>query len=158
MDPILAAKMIAIPSSILLGSYNFVYSQSVIPHLYDQPPAISTPLFAKFFNAGLTFIPKVAVPAIAAYGYVAYNSNDARKRNVYLTSAALMLGTLPLTQLVMMPGIRRLIEISQNESLRMQAGVNDEVVRLLKTWVSQNYFRASLHAVAGCLGLYAALH
>jgi hypothetical protein len=153
---LLIAKIVAIPSAFLLGSYNFTFSQNVMPHLIHQNPSIITPVFAKIYYTGAATIAPVAMAAIASYGYLAYKS-DTTNRKFYTTSALLMFGTLPWTQLVMGPGIQRLIEISRNEGLLAQNGVKEEVVKLLKTWAAQNYFRSSLHVTAGFLGMYAAL-
>lgn len=57
----------------------------------------------------------------------------------------------------MMPSISRLLEISSSGDLQKTAGLDQEVVKLLKTWVAQNYFRATLHLSAGFVGLYAVL-
>jgi hypothetical protein len=153
---VLIAKLVAIPSAFLLGSYNFTFSQNVMPHLIQQNPSVVTPVFVKIYYTGAATIAPVAMAAITSYGYLAYNSN-VTNRKLYMTSAILMFGTLPLTQLVMGPGIQRLIEISKNEGLLAQNGMKEEVVKLLKTWTAQNYFRSSLHVTAGFLGIYAAL-
>ncbi|QIW99649.1 hypothetical protein AMS68_005167 [Peltaster fructicola] len=156
MDYTTIAKSVAIPSAFLLGSYNFVFSQNVVPHLYTAPPSISTPIFAKIFNIGGSTIAPVAASTILAYSYLSYNSTST-KRNLYATSAALTLSTLVLTLTYMKPGINRLIEISKDTQLLNKAGINQEVNSLFKAWVSANYFRASLHLTAGVLGFYALL-
>ena len=154
---IFLAKILAIPSGFILGSYNAVFSQNVIPHLYAVPPSISAPIFAKIYYRGASTIVPIAATAIASYGYLAYNSSNPSHRNRYMVAAVLTFGTLPFTQLVMMPGISRLIEISKEKSLMAKAEVNGEVAGLLRTWVMQNAFRASLNLTAGLVGLYAAL-
>ena len=155
MDVVLIAKLIAIPSAFVLGSYNGVFSQNVMPHLYKQPASVSTPIFAKIYNIGATTIVPIAAAAITAYLYLAFTTPT--KRAYYGTSAALMAGTLPLTALVMKPGIDRLIEISKSSSALARADIDAEVLTLLKRWVASNSFRASLHMTAGFIGLYAAL-
>lgn len=156
MDLPTIAKSIAVPSGFLLGSYNFVFSQNVIPHLYTAPASISTPMFAKIFNIGGSTIAPIAASTILAYSYLSYSSTSTKK-TIYATSAALTLSTLLLTMTVMKPGINRLIDISKDSQLQSTAAVGQEVNRLLKAWVSQNYFRASLHLTAGVLGFYAVL-
>ncbi|OQO02787.1 hypothetical protein B0A48_11069 [Cryoendolithus antarcticus] len=151
MDLPLAAQMLAIPSGFILGSYNAVFSQNVIPHLYNQPASVSTPIFAKVFNIGALTIAPMASTAIIAHAYLAYT--QPMKRQYYTTAAVLTALSLPLTSVVMKPGINRLIEISKSNELLAKPGIDAEAVTFLKAWVTQNYFRGSLHLVAGFLGL-----
>lgn len=156
MDTILIAHLLAIPGAFILGSYNATFSQNVMPHLYSQSPSVVAPLFDKIYHRGGATIAPIATVTIVANGYLAYASGGT-KRRFYTAAAALVLATLPLTQMVMMPGISRLVQIGRNSGLQGKAGIEAEVVALLKTWVAQNFFRASLHITAGILGLYAAL-
>lgn len=156
MDFDLIAKVLAIGSGFGLGSYNAVFSQNVMPHLHGLPPSVTTPIFAKIYYMGATTILPIAATAISAYGYLAYSSSP-DKRKYYGASAALMLGTLPLTQLVMGPTINRLIEISKSVEAQNLAGAPQEVAKLLNTWTRLNYFRASMHMTAGLIGIITAL-
>nr|OQO16260.1 hypothetical protein B0A51_17105 [Rachicladosporium sp. CCFEE 5018] len=142
MDLPLAAQMLAIPSGFILGSYNAVFSQNVIPHLYNQPASVSTPMFAKVFNIGALTIAPMASTAIIAHAYLAYTQPT--KRNYYTTAAILTALSLPLTSVVMKPGINRLIEISKSSELLAKPGIDAEAVKFLKAWVTQNYFRAKV--------------
>ena len=156
MDSTLTAQIISISSAFFLGSYNTTFSQNVIPHLYNLPSSVSTPLFDKIFHKGGATIMPIATVAIAANCYLAYNS-DGTTRKLYGSAAALIFASLPLTKFVMMPGIQRLTEVGRSAALQSKGGVDAEVTQLLKTWVKQNYFRGSLHLTAGLLGLFAAL-
>jgi hypothetical protein len=156
MDAIFAAKLIAIPGALMLGSYNFTFSQNVMPHLLEVSPSIVAPAFDKIYHRGGATIAPIAATVILANGYLAYQSTGT-KRQLYGSAAVFVASTLALTQIVMMPGISRLIEIARSEQLRSSSGIQTEVVKLLKTWMAQNYFRASLHVTGGMLGLYAAL-
>ncbi|KAH0283454.1 hypothetical protein M436DRAFT_82386 [Aureobasidium namibiae CBS 147.97] len=156
MDSTLTAQIISISGAFFLGSYNTTFSQNVIPHLYNLPSSISTPLFDKIFHKGGATIMPIATVAIAANCYLAYNS-DGTTRKLYGSAAILVLASLPLTKFVMMPGIQRLVDIGRSAALQSKGVVDTEVTTLLKTWVKQNYFRGSLHLTAGLLGLFAAL-
>lgn len=157
MDSTLAAQIISISSAFFLGSYNTTFSQNVIPHLYTLPASITAPIFDKIFHKGGQTIMPIATVAIAANCYLAYRSDDTSSRQLYGTAAALIFASLPLTRFVMMPGISRLIAVGRDISLQGDKRIDAEVVRLLKSWVAQNYFRGSLHLTAGLLGLFAAL-
>lgn len=157
MDATLASQTLAISSSFALSSYNFTFSHNVIPHLYTLSPSISTPIFADVFRIASATIAPTAAVAIAGYGYLSYSSHETYKCQLYGSAAILTFATLPLTAIVMKPGINRLIEIRKNSGLQAQVGVGKEVTALFKTWVGQNYFRASMHATAGLMAIYAAL-
>lgn len=157
MDVEYIAKFIAVPTSFLLSSYNAVFSQNVMHHLYQTPPSISAPIFAKIYYLGASTIAPTAASAILAYGYLSYTSVDPSRRAVYVTSAALTFGTLLWTMTSMKPGINRLIEISKSQQVMSKPGIEAEVVGLLKTWAAQNTFRAALHLTAGVLGYWAVL-
>lgn len=156
MDVSLVAKFLAVPSGFILGTYNAVLGQNAIPHLYSLSPSISAPIFARIYQIGSRTITPIAITAILSYSYLAYNGRPA-ERKLYAASAVLMLGTLPVTQVIMGPGIGRVIEISRDGALMAKPAVQQEVTALLKTWVVQNSFRASMHLSAGILGLYAIL-
>ncbi|KAH0359578.1 hypothetical protein KCU65_g9872, partial [Aureobasidium melanogenum] len=156
MDTDLVAKFLAIPCGFLMASYNATFSQNVMPHLYTQPASVVAPIFAKIYKVGFSTMLPLASTAIVAYSYLAYSSTP-RERQLYGTAAALTFVTLPMTQIIMMPTISRLQEISESGDLQAAAGANQEVTKLVKTWVTQNYFRASIHLTAGFIGLFAAL-
>ncbi|KAG9857128.1 hypothetical protein KCU98_g1634, partial [Aureobasidium melanogenum] len=156
LDATLVAKLVAIPCGFLMSSYNAVLSRNVMPHLYTQPASVVAPIFAKIYKIGVRTLFPLACTATLAYSYLAYSSTP-RKRQLYGTAAVLTLATLPMTQIVMMPSISRLLEISTRGNLQAIPGVDQEVTKLVKTWVAQNYFRASLHLTAGFVGLYTAL-
>jgi hypothetical protein len=156
MDSKLAAQLVSISSAFFLGSYNTTFSQNVVPHLYDQTASVAAPIFDKIFHKGGATIMPIATVAITANCYLAYQS-DGISRRLYGTAAALVLASLPLTKLVMMPAIDRIITIARNVSLQGVKRVDAEVATLLRSWVAQNYFRGSLHLTAGLLGLFAAL-
>ncbi|KAG9589231.1 hypothetical protein KCU77_g5598, partial [Aureobasidium melanogenum] len=156
MDTALIAKLLAIPCGFLSGSYALAFSQNVMPHLYKQPASVVASIFAEIHKIGPSTILPLVGTAILAYSYLAYSSTPS-KRQLYVTAAALTFATLPMGRFVMMPTISRLLEISRSGTVQATAGLDQEVVKLLKTLVAQNYFRASLHLTAGSVGLYAAL-
>ncbi|KAK4553042.1 hypothetical protein LTR86_009966 [Recurvomyces mirabilis] len=123
-----------------------------MPHLYGNSPAVLTPLFEKIYHRGASTIALIAAIAIASNAYLAYESRDEKKRRMYGAAAMLVFATLPLTAFVMKGGIDRLIAISTDRGAQSKTGVETEVVRLLKTWAAQNYFRASLHLTGGLSG------
>ncbi|KAG9568809.1 hypothetical protein KCU71_g1265, partial [Aureobasidium melanogenum] len=156
MDTILMAKLLAIPCGFLSGSYAMAFSQNVMPHLYKQPASVVAPIFAETHKIGPSTILLLVGTAVLAYSYLAYSSTPS-KRQLYVTAAALTFATLPMGRFVMKPTISRLLEFSRTSTVQATPGLDQEVTKLLKAWVAQNYFRASLHLNAGFVGLYAAL-
>lgn len=60
------------------------------------------------------------------------------------------------TGVVMLPGINRLLRISEREA-EGQEEKREEVRELMRAWERQNYGRAGLGFVAGVLGVWGAL-
>ncbi len=57
----------------------------------------------------------------------------------------------------MLKGINRVIEINGNAVEQQKADASGEATKLMKAWVAQNYFRATLHLAGGLAALWAAL-
>ena len=69
-----------------------------------------------------------------------------------------MVGVLPMTAMIMMPGIKRLLGLAKADGVvQGKAGETGEVTRLLNAWTWQNYVRVVMCTVGGALGLFAAL-
>lgn len=122
----------------------------------NHPPSVSTPIFAGVYYHGAAFVIPTALVSSAAYAYLAYSIPA--ERTIYAAAASAVLVNIPLTGIVMMPGIKRLIEVSkQGASEQAKAGQSGEVLRLLKAWNAQNVVRAVLTFAAGVAGLSAAM-
>lgn len=156
MDTKSTCKFLAVSGALFLGSYNFTFSQNVMPHLVSLKPADVTPIFTKIYYKGASTILPIAAVTIAANAHLAYKGTGTR-RQVHGIAAVLVFSTLPLTQLVMAPTINRLIAISKDSSVQSLPDVDKEVVALLGRWTAQNYLRGSLHLAAGAMSLWAVL-
>lgn len=60
-----------------------------------------------------------------------------------------------LTDVVMMPSMKRLVAISEDEKLLAKTEQTLEHRQLLTQWVNQNYLRVGVALASGLLGLYA---
>lgn len=156
MDPILTANLLAIPVAFLTSGYLTSASQNPLPLLYTQPPSISTPIFAGVYYRGAALIIPTTLISSAAFAYLAYGIPA--QRTVYSTAAAAVFVILPMTKIVMFPGIHRLIEISKQSGVEQEkAGQSGEVLRLLKVWNAQNCVRAAFTLAGGVAGLWAVM-
>lgn len=150
---ILTAKLLATALALTAAGYSFNSSQNAVPLLYREPIRTSTSIFARTFFAGATFAVPTSLGSVLASSYLAYALPS--QRSLWATSAGLVLATMPLTRLVMWPGIMRLIAISRDEKLEEEVEGTGEHIGLLKAWVRQNYLRASLYFAGGMVGLWA---
>lgn len=153
--PIFAAKLISTTLALATSGYGFNSSQNTVPRFYQEPAKLSTSVFAHTFYTGAKFVVPTSIASIAASSYLAVVLPE--QRALWATSAGLVLATLPLTRVVMYPGIQRLIAISEDTSLCEESEKSRQHVRLLKAWVGQNYFRASLFLAGGLVGMLAIL-
>nr|OQO11973.1 hypothetical protein B0A51_17083 [Rachicladosporium sp. CCFEE 5018] len=152
---LLTAKMIAIPLALTSAGYGINASQNTVPRLYKEPAKIATSIFAHVFHTGAYFVVPSTLLSVAASTFLAYSIP--RQRQVWGTVAVMTLAALPWTRLVMMPGISRLLAISEDEAAQHKCGGSGEHTYLLKKWVGQNYIRASFFLIAGLTGLWASL-
>ncbi|KAL1589762.1 hypothetical protein WHR41_01615 [Cladosporium halotolerans] len=106
---VVAAKLTSITLSLLTSGYGLFASQNILPRLLSEPPRVSTPLFAHIFRTGGIFVVPLSMTSTAASAYLAYALP--LERNAWGAAALAALATMPWTGLVMLPGIRRLIEI-----------------------------------------------
>lgn len=69
-------------------------------------------------------------------------------------AAVLVVLSQPWTAVVMLGGIRRLLELSEGAG---KVGTEAEVSGLLRAWVGQNWVRAGVNCASGAVGLWAVL-
>ncbi|KAK5113453.1 hypothetical protein LTR85_010881 [Meristemomyces frigidus] len=156
MDSILSAKLLAIPGAFLTAGYLTFASQNCLPLLCKQPASVSTPLLAGAYYRGVAVAMPTTLVASAAYAYLAYTFRA--QRTIYGVAGAAVLLNLPVTRVIMMSGINRLIETSKQSSVEQEkAGQSGEVVRLLQVWTAQNAVRAVLAFAGGVAGLWAVM-
>ena len=159
MDSIIAARLVSISSAFILSGYMLSPSQNTLPLLYPQPASLSTPIFSGVYYRGAALVIPVTALSVVATSYLAYAAPaGTTERTLYATSAALTFSILPLTRIVMMRGIHRLIDLSKMDAgAQEKAASSGEVLRLLQAWAAQNWIRMGLTAAGGLVGLYAAL-
>lgn len=137
---------------LTFAGFSFAASYLAIEPIIALSPTESTSTFAYIFYEGGKF----ALPA--CIGGAAFNVACAvrlpRQRVRHSVAAALLLGVLAFTRIVMFPGITRMISISKmNAALAVTTA--DEVASLLRAWKWQNYARAIFGLVAGTLSTIA---
>nr|POE72858.1 anthrone oxygenase encc [Quercus suber] len=149
MDPISTARFLSIPTAFLLSGYFTAHSHNIGPNLLPQSAQTSTTLFKSVYYTGITFVAPISALAGGAYAYLAYSQSAQRMQ--YATAAGLSVACLPWTRIVMAGGIERLIALSgRSEAEVDKAG--SEVVKLLSTWVWQNWVRAAMAMAGGMVG------
>ena len=156
-NPILlqTAKLTSILPAVFLSGYCYNASQNFVPKLFDQRPHISTPIFKGLFDSG----GRVALPLFllssASSFLLVYAVPE--KRTLWIIAAVLPLTLGLWTFVVMMPGVRRLVEISRCKGQLDKSEQTLEHRQLLKSWVWQNYVRSLFVLAAGGIGLWACI-
>jgi len=156
MDPatlLRTAKLIAVPLPFFLSGYSYSFSQNSVPGVLEQPAHVNTPIFNHVFHTGAQVIVPGALLGLATSSYLAYVIPA--QRTLWGAAAIANVAPLLFTQLVMFSGIKRLLAISEDKKLQEKATANLEHRQLLSRWVTQNYVRAALYAVAGVAALRA---
>ena len=153
MDSITVAKFLSVPTAFFLSGYSFSFSQSTVPLVYNQPASVSTQVFKGVYYNGAAVVAPGALVSALGYAYLAYSVPE--QRNLYATAGVITMGPLLFTRTVMNAGIQRLLKIGESAAEQGKADQTGEVANLLRSWVMQNWVRASLSLVAGMVGLYA---
>lgn len=142
-------------AALFQAGYGLAFSQNAIPQLYDLPPHQSTPLFRRIFEAGGKIAVPMSLTSAAAAAYLARLCTSPTQRKMYIFAALFSILPMPYTGLVMMPGIKRLIAISESPEAQEKSEQDLEHRQLLRGWVIHNYVRTVMYVVGGGLGLWA---
>ena len=105
------------------------------------------------------FLP-LSASSLVSFGYLAYDAyiNGRRSQTlVYGAASGLIFGSGLLTKLIQLPGVERLLEISETAARETEKGVQIEAAKLVQLWATQNWLRVMLAVTASGLGLYASL-
>lgn len=145
-------------ASLFLAGYSWAMTQNVMPLLYKGGSAqITTSLFKQIFYGGAYVAPPCSLGSSLMTAYLAYLCTDASQRNKYLASFATAMITAPITMLVMLPGIKRLIEISESQVEQENCEKTLEHRELLQSWSFWNGVRAACYLCSGGLSLWAGI-
>ena len=151
-----AAQFASAASALFAAGYGFAFSQSAVPQLYEVKPQISTPVFKQIYYQGAKVVPPAAIIAAASSGYLAYTVPE--QRNEYIKVTAASIATQIWTVVVMLPSIKRLIQISEaDEKTQGRIEMSLEHRQLMIKWVRQNWIRTGLSLFAGVTTLSAML-
>lgn len=149
-----AAQFTSAASALFVAGYGFAFSQSAVPQLYDVKPQISTPVFKQVYYQGAKVVPPATILAAASAGYLAYVVPEQRRE--YIKVAAAALATQVWTLVFMLPGIKRLIAISEaDEKTQGRIEMSLEHRQLMIRWVRQNWIRTGMSLYAGVTALRA---
>jgi hypothetical protein len=149
------AKISSFPAALLLSGYTLSFSQNTIPALYDHRPQTTAKVFSAIWNRAAPIEPTLTVLSTTASAYLAYVIPEQRRE--WGTAAAAMFLTIPWTYLVMMKGIWRLREISNDEKKTKKSEMNLEHRQLMIRWVKANWVSVALQLFSGVTGMLAVL-
>lgn len=146
------AQALGITASLISSGVYLASSALAITPLLPLPINESTRIFASIYDVGKQLQVPLAATAVLGNAFAAYLTESAVE---FGTAAALSAGAIGFTVAYMMPGIQRLLSVSELDGSKIQAVQKHEVVHLLVSWQKQNYVRVVMALVAGALGLYA---
>lgn len=145
-------------AAIFNAGYGWAMTQNVMPLLYNDGAAhITTPIFRQIFYGGAFVAIPCSAGSLAMSAYLAYVSTDAVQRKLYLAATAMSLATSPITMLVMLPGIKRLVAISESQIEQEKCDRTLEHRKLLKSWSYWNGIRGMLYLASGGACLWAGI-
>lgn len=126
-----------------------------MPVVIDLPASVSAPVFNKLYHGGI--VPAVGLTVFSGINflvaaYAADSKDGPRARLYYALAAVATMVTLPWTLFVMMPTIKQLLEISNDDRVRAKAG-EEGTKALLRSWTSMNMMRCRFAFVGGVVGL-----
>lgn len=147
------AQILSITSSMLISGYCLGFSQNSVSELYEEGPQVSTRIFKRIFHKGAYVGIPFSITSIASSAYLAFAVPE--KRKLWLIAGALIISIRFLTDVVMMPSMKRLVAISEDEKLLARTEQTLEHRQLLVQWVNQNYLRVGVALASGLLGLWA---
>ena len=159
IDPktaIQTAKLISVPSAFFVAGYCYSFSQNALPAIYDHRPQFSASVFSQISKSAGPVVPTLTAISISAYAYLAYAIPEQRRE--WSKAAVAMALTVPWTGLVMGPGIKRLIEISQDKEKTLKSEQNLEHRQRLIRWVKQNYVAVALQVASAVFGVRAIIN
>lgn len=150
-DLIHTAQALGITIPLFSSGIFFASSFLAIHPLFPLSVPEATRIFADIFHTGSKIQAPLVTTGILFNAAAAYFIPEARKEHG--AASLLVASTAALTAVVMLPGINKLVQASeQGERVKMS---RDTMLGLLTAWRTQNYARAGLALTAGALGLFA---
>lgn len=150
-DLISTSQAIGIAVPLVSSGIFFASSFLAIHPLFPLSVPEATRIFADIFHTGSKIQAPLVTTGILFNAAAAYFIPEARKEHG--AASLLVASTAALTAVVMLPGINKLVEASeQGQQVKMTRAT---MLGLLSAWRTQNYMRAGLALTAGALGLFA---
>jgi hypothetical protein len=144
-------QAVGITSSLLLSGIYAGSSLLTMPILYRLPSATALDFWAEFFNRGFVTVVPLAVAGTVTFATTAYLEPEKRRESI--AASVFVISTLAWTQLTMMGGIDRLLQLNNSSAELTKAG-SGEVLALLQTWTWKNTVRSVLAGLGGIAGIY----
>ncbi|KZF24471.1 hypothetical protein L228DRAFT_281540 [Xylona heveae TC161] len=140
------AQAVGLTSSAFLSGFIFSISTITVPAILPNPPSTILKSWSIAYNRGKMIAPSMALTSALANLYVAYKTEDV----VPVVAAALAIGIVPWTILVMLKTNKALMEREQrtrtvHATTEVKVEIEEEGVRALTDrWATLNLVRAGL--------------
>ena len=151
-------QTIGLTTTAILAGTSASFSLYTVPRLLESPTPLLLKQFKHMFAAGHDTVPAATVVAATSLLYLAYDSRAAGSPawRGYVTAAALALGIVPYTLVVMMGTNKVLLDRAEEEEEKVEAKAAS-VKQLLDQWVTMNLGRSVLLATAAVTATWTAL-
>ncbi|KZV71139.1 hypothetical protein PENSPDRAFT_752003 [Peniophora sp. CONT] len=169
-DGVRAAAAVGMMTSAMLSGAILSSSAFGVPALLTTSGATDAPLsllraFERFYNRGKAAVPPFATLSAASFTYAALRASSvpfvtnrtfaaAHRSFLFGAAAALTIGILPYTLLVMIPGIKTLVKGAEDKLEAKKLG-SDRAIGGVVAWNAQNWVRGALPLVGCVLGTWA---
>lgn len=173
--PIRLAQTIGITTAGILGGMNLTISLYQIPSLLLAPASLALRQFEQIYTLGKKVGPSLSLVSFGSFIFLAYDSymrfadttlvysplKDQWKG--YVVAAGLVVGIMPYTVVLMVPGVnKKLLEGAERATRgKKEDGVEEmgveEVRKTLVKWARFNYGRAVLAVSATAVATWTAM-
>ncbi|KFY23827.1 hypothetical protein V493_05616 [Pseudogymnoascus sp. VKM F-4281 (FW-2241)] len=151
-------QTIGLTTTAILTGASASFSLYTVPRLLQSPTPLLLKQFKHMYASGHDSIPTATVVAATSLLYLAYDSRAVGSPawRGYATAAALALGIVPYTLIVMMGTNKVLLDRAEEEEEKVEAQAAS-VKQLLDQWATMNLGRSLLLASATLTATWTAL-
>ncbi|ELR04378.1 hypothetical protein VC83_06587 [Pseudogymnoascus destructans] len=153
-------QTVGLTTTAILAGASASFSIYTVPRLLESPTPLLLKQFKHMFAAGHDTVPAGTVVAVTSLLYLAYDSRAAGSPawRGYATAAALALGIIPYTLIVMMGTNKVLLDEAVAEVAAEKVETKAASVKqLLDQWATMNLGRSVLMASAAVTATWTAL-
>ncbi|KIV97331.1 hypothetical protein PV10_01093 [Exophiala mesophila] len=145
-------QALGLTTALVSSGISFCAAGLCFPPILPLPISESSRILASLFYSGGKLVVPLTITSAVCNGVAGYLVPQAWRE--YTVAAILALSIPIYTRVWMMPGINKLLRVSQMDGSAIQGVRREHVLQLLQEWASQTYIRGALALGAGLLGVW----